>query len=259
MKRLFILCLACLCGAAASALALADGRETFDRANAMFEAGDFAGAAAAYDEILAEHGPRAAVYYNLGNSHLRMGDHGPAILAYERARLLSPRDPDLRANLALARKNAAAFDGEPGMHPRVEAALQFLSRNEWSWLVAAGAMLLGGLGLLCGVAKVKRGWMTRVTAISAAFAALMILAGSAALYLRRDEAARGVILSADAVLRLSPFETAEPVATPGPGRIVKLGEKNGDFRFIEIPGTDLQGWLADKDVAPVIPPDGTGN
>jgi tetratricopeptide (TPR) repeat protein len=256
MRRLFIIGLVWMCGAIGSALA--DGRGEFDQANALFETGDFAGAAAAYEKILAENGPRASVYYNLGNSHLRMGDYGPAILAYERAKLLTPRDPDLRANLALARKNAAAFEEESGLHPRVAAALQFLSRNEWSWLVAAGAMLLGGLGLLCGVARVRRGWMTRVIAISAALAAMVILVGSAALYLRRDEAARGVILSADAVLRLSPFETAEPVATPGPGRIVQLGEKSGNFRFIEIPGTNLQGWLADKDVAAVIPPDGAG-
>ncbi len=257
MRRLFIICLACLFGAAASALA--DGRGEFDRTNALFEAGDFASAAAAYEKILAEKGPRASVYYNLGNSHLRMGDYGPAILAYERAKLLTPRDPDLRANLALARRTAAAFEEEPGLHPRVVAALHFLSRNEWSWLVAGGAMLLGGLGLLAGVARVRRGWMTRVISISAALAAVVILAGSVALYLGRGEAARGVIVSADAVLRLSPFETAEPVATPGPGRTVLLGEQSGDFRFIEIPGTNLQGWLADKDVAAVIPPDGTGN
>lgn len=257
MKRFFIICLACLCGAAASALA--DGRGTFDRANAMFEAGDFAGAVAAYEKILVEHGPRASVYYNLGNSHLRMGDYGPAILAYERAKLLAPRDPDLRSNLALARKTAAAFEEGFGLHPRVAAALHFLSRNEWSWLVVGGAFLLGGLGLLGGAARVRRGWVTRVMYISAALAILVILAGSVALYLRRDEAARGVILTADAVLRLSPFETAESVATPGPGRTVRLGEKSGDFRFIEIPGTTLQGWLADKDVAAVIPPDGSGN
>jgi tetratricopeptide (TPR) repeat protein len=257
MRRLFIICLACLCGAAASAWA--DGPETFDRANAMFEAGDFAGAAAAYQEILVEHGPRAPVYYNLGNSHLRMGDYGPAILAYERARLLAPRDPDLKSNLALARKTAAAFEEESGLHPRVAAALHFLSRDEWSWLVVGGAMLLGGLVLLGGAARVRRGWMARVMVLSAALATLVMLAGSAALYLRRDEAARGVIVAADAVLRLSPFETAEPLATPGPGRTVRLGEKSGDFRFIEIPGTNLQGWLADTHVAAVIPPDERAN
>jgi len=257
MKRIFIICLACLCGAAAAAWA--DGRETFDRANAMFEAGDFAGAAAAYEKILVEHGPRAAVYYNLGNSHLRMGDHGPAILAYERARLLAPRDPDLRSNLALARKNAAAFEEEPGQHPRVAAALHFLSRNEWSWLLAGGAILLGGLALVCGVVRVRRVWMSRVMVISAVLATLVMLASSAALHLRRDETARGVIVAADAVLRLSPFETAEALGTPGPGRTVRIGERSGDFRFIEIPGTNLQGWLAEKDVAAVIPQDESGN
>lgn len=257
MKRVFIICLAWMCGVAAPAFA--DDRGEFDRANALFEAGDFTSAATAYEGILAESGPRASVYYNLGNSHLRMGNYGPAILAYERAKLLAPRDPDLRSNLALARKTAAAFEEESGLHPRVAAALHFLSRNEWSWLVAGGAILLGGLGLVCGVARVRRGWMSRVMGVSIVLVSLVILAGSAALYLRRSEAARGVILTADAVLRLSPFKTAESVATPGPGRTVLLGEKIGDFRFIEIPGTKLEGWLADKDVAAVIPPDGTGN
>jgi tetratricopeptide (TPR) repeat protein len=113
MKRLFIIFLACLCGAAAQALAA--GRAEFEQANALFEAGDFAGAADAYERILEEHGPRAAVFYNLGNSHLRMEDYGRAILAYERARLLTPRDPDLRSNLALARKTAAA-EAVPAIH-----------------------------------------------------------------------------------------------------------------------------------------------
>lgn len=254
MKRIMIICLAWMCGG----LALADGRGEFDRANALFEAGDFAKAAAAYEKILVENGPRASVYYNLGNSHLRMGEYGPAILAYERAKLLTPRDPDLQANLALARKTAAAFEEESALHPRLAAVLQFLSRNEWSWLVAGGAMLLGGLGLLCGVVRLRRGWMTRAIYISATLAVLVILAGSVALYMRRAEAARGVIVTAGAVLRLSPFETAGSVATPGAGRTVQLGEKSGDFRFIEIPGTNLQGWLADKDVASVMPQDGSG-
>lgn len=257
MERIFIICLAWMCGALAPVLA--DGRGDFGRANALFEAGDFAQAATAYEKILVEHGSRASAYYNLGNSHLRMGNYGSAILAYERAKLLAPHDPDLRSNLALARKNAAAFEEEPALHPRLAAALYFPSRNEWSWLVAGGSMLLGGLGLLWGVVRVRRSWMTQVIHVSAALAVLVILVGSVALYLRRAEAARGVILNADAVLRLSPFETAGSVATPGAGRIVQLGEKSGGYRFIDIPGTDLQGWLLDSDVASVIPSDGSGN
>ena len=104
-------------------------------ANQQFKSGDFAGAAAAYEKIIAAEGPRASVYYNLGNSYQQLKQYGPAILAYERARLLTPRDPDLLANLALARKAATAFE-ETGLHPWLDAVVNHLSRNEWSWLVA---------------------------------------------------------------------------------------------------------------------------
>ena len=102
----------------------AAGRMVLRGANQRFKAGDFAGAAAAYEKILSAEGPRASVYYNLGNAYQNLKQYGPAILAYERARLLTPRDPDLLANLALARKAAAAFE-ETGRDPRLDAALEF--------------------------------------------------------------------------------------------------------------------------------------
>lgn len=215
-------------------------------ANGQFKAGDFAGAAASYEKTLAAEGPRATVFYNLGNSYQQLKQYGPAILAYERARLLTPRDPDLLANLALARK-AAAVAEEPGMHPRLDVALNYLSRDEWSWLVAGGALLLGGLAMVCGAVKLLRQWV----AGSACLAGFCLIAGFTALYLRRGETGRGVVLSSDAAVRLSPFEKAELLGTPGSGRIVRLGLKSGDFQHIEVPGTSLSGWMAYKEVATI--------
>jgi len=223
-----------------------------DDANLKFKSGDFNGAAAAYEKILTDEGPRAAVFYNLGNSYQSLKQYGPAILAYERARLLAPRDPDLAANLALARKAATAFE-ESGLHPRVEAALSRLSRNEWSWLIAGSALFLGGLALTCGVVSLPRRWMRQLAMVCAGFAGLAIAAGSTALYLRRGEAGRGIVLSENAAVRLSPFEKAEALGTAGPGRVVYLGAKSGGFQYVEVPGTNLHGWLADKDVAAIAP------
>jgi tetratricopeptide (TPR) repeat protein len=220
----------------------------FERANQQFKAGDFTGAAASYEKILAAEGPRAAVFCNLGNSHQQLKRYGPAILAYERARLLTPRDPALLANLALARK-AAAVPEESATSPRLAAVLNYLSRNEWAWLVAGGALFLGGLAVACGAVKLPRQWVLG----SAGFAGICILTGATALSLRRAETARAVILSSAAVVRLSPFEKAESLGTVSAGRIVRLGAKNGNFRYIEVPGTSLQGWLASKDVAPIAP------
>jgi len=227
----------------------AAGTAAMEQANQRFAANDYAAAAAAYEQILTSDGPRASVYYNLGNSYQRLGQYGPAILAYERARLLTPRDPDLRANLTMARKAAAAFE-EPKLNPRLDALLKHLSRNEWSWLVSGSALFIGVIALVSGALRLPRWWRRQAIA-GAVVAGLLIVAGASALYLRRAEAAYGVVLSAGASVRLSPFEKAESLGTPGPGRGVQLGSKSGDFIYVEVAGTKLSGWMANTDVAAV--------
>ena len=242
---LLSLCLMFLCGPAVHA----DPVAAFKRANEQFAAEEFEAAAVNYEKSLTEGGGSAAAYYNLGNAYQRLGRFGPAILAYERARLLSPRDPDLLVNLARARKAAAAFE-TPGIHPRLDLVLQYFSRNEWSWLVAGCALFLGAVAVLGGMVCLPRGWM-RGARVSASVAGVVILLGAIALYQRRAEATRGVVLSEGATVRLSPFEKAEALGTTGPGRIVKLGKSEGGFRYVEVPGANLRGWLAVRDVAAI--------
>lgn len=223
----------------------------FEDGNQQFAAGDFAGAAKSYEKILADDGPDAAVFYNLGNSYQSLKKYGPAILAYERAKLLGARDPDLLANLALARKAATAFE-DAGKYPRLEAAMDRLSRNEWSWLVAGGALVLGCMVLLRGAVDVPKRWMRHAGGVVCILAVTGIVLGSVALWLRRGEGARGVVLVENAAVRLSPFEKAESLGTSIPGRIVRLGERNGEFYYAEVPGTNLNGWLANSDVALIV-------
>lgn len=232
---------------------------TFERANERFSKGDFAGAVTSYEEVIRDEGTSAAVLYNLGNSYQRLGQPGPAILAYERARLLSPRDPDLLANLALARKASAAQEEEVNPHPRLEAALGYLSRHEWSWLVVAGALWIGLLSVVEAFSSIRnrRGFRGLIR-LSGALAVVVLVAGTVALYLRRDESSRGVIVSESAVLRLSPFEKAESLATPGPGKMVRLGERKGDYVYVEIPGLKIRGWISTREVAAILPENSTG-
>ena len=245
MKRTALLGIIALLAAASFASAAA-----FEQANQQFAAGDFNAAAVSYEKAIAEDGPDAAAYFNLGNAYQSLKRYGPAILAYERARLLTPRDPDLRANLALARKAATAFD-EPGPNPRLEAAIGYLSRNEWSWLVAGGALSLGVLSLVGGMMSFQRRGLRKPAIACGILAGMAIAAGSTALYLRKDEAKRGIILSGETAVRLSPFENAESVGTASAGRVVRLGERKGDFHYIEASGSNLRGWVASADVAAI--------
>ncbi len=220
-------------------------------ANKLFQSGDFPAAASAYQKIIDVDGPSAAVLYNLGNSHYRLGQYGPAILAYERAKLLAPRDPDLQANLNLTRKAATVFD-KSALDPRLEAVVGYLSLNEWSWLVAGAALWIGVLSVAAGVVRISNPMTRRLAWGSIVLSGFLIATGATALALRRDEAARGIVLSKDVPILLSPFEKAETVGTPGAGRIVKMGVKNGGYFHVEVPGTELRGWMLETDVAGIV-------
>ena len=68
-----------------------------------YENGDYLRAAETL-EAIADSGIRNAdLYYNLGNAWFRAGDIGRAVLWYEKARKITPDDPELTFNLDYAR------------------------------------------------------------------------------------------------------------------------------------------------------------
>ena len=94
------------------ALAQSDAATTpqtaFFHANAAYRDGHYAEAAEEYEHIRASGFASGNVYFNLGNAYFKLGDRGRAILNYERAERLLPRDPDVAANLTYARSLTGA-------------------------------------------------------------------------------------------------------------------------------------------------------
>ena len=72
-------------------------------ANERYERGEYFEAAQQYEALIDLGYRDAALYFNLGNAYLESNDLGRAILSYQRALVLSPRDPDILTNLDLAR------------------------------------------------------------------------------------------------------------------------------------------------------------
>ena len=62
----------------------------------------FAEAAAAFSRVADEGIKNGKLFYNLGNTYLKKGDIGNAILWYERSLKLLPHDPDLKFNYEYA-------------------------------------------------------------------------------------------------------------------------------------------------------------
>lgn len=240
---LFACCLLALARAAPS---------SFEDANQLARSGDHAAAITAYQTILAQNGSSPGLLYNLGNSYLATGDHGRAILAYERARLLTPRDPDLLTNLSLARKAATITGPTPSTRP-LAAALHFFSRREWAGLLVGMAFLLAACSL--GLAlTTRRLWKLRPWCYAAATGAVLLIACSAyALHQRRAESRLAVVIGTQGDLRLSPFDQAEVITHCEPGTLLLLEQQRDGYHYIQLPDTDIHGWLAAPNLEPIIP------
>ena len=85
-----------------SFLPLTSHAVTKAQADSAYQQEHYQQAAQIYEQLL-KSGESADLYYNLGNAYYRMDDITHAVLAYERALLLSPGDADVRFNLQMAR------------------------------------------------------------------------------------------------------------------------------------------------------------
>jgi tetratricopeptide (TPR) repeat protein len=227
---------------------LARGGALFDRANAAYDAGRFDDAVEGYEKLLERDGPRAAVLQNLGSAYHQLGEEGRAILAFERALLLRPGDPDLRANLKLARDQAAVFPAEPGgaWHRLVGR----ISRRQWSILELAGMALvpLAAFGWVILRERRGRGWMIPLGAAGGIVAGLSFAALRTAAAVEH----RGIIVADAATIRISPFPRAEEKGSLGGGREVRLGEERNGWFWIRVDGGAGEGWVAPGEVEPLV-------
>ncbi|MBN1591943.1 MAG: tetratricopeptide repeat protein [Candidatus Coatesbacteria bacterium] len=100
-----------------------------------YEKGDFAGARDRFLAAALVKWKNPDLFYNLGNSYFRTGDLGRAILYYERAKELAPRDDSITYNLHLAQSRI--IDRIEPVEHNILAQLfidiySLFNPNEWS-------------------------------------------------------------------------------------------------------------------------------
>lgn len=99
MKRyLCILAAVCLTGT----LHAQTVEQRYQEGNTLYQQGNYAGAATAYETILKAGYTGGEICFNLGNAYYKQGNMGKAILNFERALRFLPSDDDVRHNLQLA-------------------------------------------------------------------------------------------------------------------------------------------------------------
>ena len=103
MRRL-LLALAVLCAAVPSWAASPERERVLQESDRAYREARYQEAFDGYSRLLGTDGADGHLLYNLGNAAFRLNQTGRAILYYEKARELLPRDADLKFNLGHARE-----------------------------------------------------------------------------------------------------------------------------------------------------------
>lgn len=188
----------------------------------------------------------APALYNEGNAAQRAGRLGPAILSYERARLLAQDDTAIAHNLDLARQKAG-----------VAAPVIPWWQKPAHWLSFNGFAVLGSLSLLLfavaffGMPVLSRSIGSIAHGATVSLGVVTLLAWSA-VAARWPELDRAVVIGTQPTVHIAPAANAAVLFDLKAGELVNEGSSHGGF--VRISTADgRSGWVSATDVEKVIP------
>ncbi len=215
----------------------------FRQGNEFYEQGHYQEAIDKYQQILASGLKNGYVYYNLGNALLKEQRIGEAILQYERAKRLLPRDEDVEFNLEYARALALdKMEQKVGKLTRVFTAIRtYFTPNEVS-LAFWGAYLLLTAVIIAFI-FVPRRWKLRMVYLALPFA-LVFLGSAILLFLHTsyDDADDAILLVPQVEAKTGPGESYSAVFEIHEGAKVRIQREKLQWVEIKLPNKVI-GWI----------------
>ncbi len=233
--------------AAPASFAQSFAEKYFKNGNKAYLAGDYNTAIKLYRlaEVENEH-----LYYNLANAYFNNGKIGKAILYYNRALKILPRDEDIRFNLKKARE-ARKEKLEPEktgiIFSTISAPYRLLSMNEQA---VVNAVLFSFFILLIFI-RINLKYFSRskktaniIRAVSILLGSLFIIQSttSMAKFYNEEIKAAAVITKESVTVRSGPSAGSKKVFLIHDGAEVTVGANKNGFSEIALP-TGWAGWV----------------
>jgi tetratricopeptide (TPR) repeat protein len=218
----------------------------FAKGNELYAKAKYKEAALAYQRVLDAGFASAAVYFNLGNAHYKLGEMPMAIWNYEKAYKLSPGDEDIQTNIQFA--NLKITD-------KIEAVPEFFLTKWWRSLILFCSYevlsVLGAAGFIIGFALLIVYLFATAIAVkrSAFYAGIVVislgvlLTGMAGLqnsYL--DSSNSAVVFAGTVNVKSGPKDNLKNLFVIHEGIKVAVKERAEDWVKIELPNGNI-GWI----------------
>lgn len=231
--------------------AVSDMLRLWDAANNAYIDGDYDTAVKLYNQLLESGKHGAKLYYNLGNAYFKQNRLGCAILNYNRAQLLDPRDEDISYNLALA--NARTVD-------KIEDVPQFFLKtwiggigeffNSNTWSILSLVFLGIGLGavimwLVARSLPLRKAGFYGAIAMAFLFISSLVYAQSARD--RQINSRTGIVMNAAAPVKSSPSGTSKDIFVLHEGTKLTVHETLDGWYEISVADGN-KGWISQQAV-----------
>ncbi len=222
--------------------------QLFEQANQAYEKEDYTTAIKSYSDIINYGVENSAVFFNLGNAYIKTRQVGQAILYYEKAHRLVPRDPDVLANLELAQ--LMTVDKVDMPVPGLTANLvnhfyNYFSLNELAELTLFH--FAGIMGLLCIIVLVRSNEARRILWYFAGFGIALLLLFGLTFYTKQnkqEKIAEAIVLTPKLDAYSQPGATGAISFTVHEGKKVLIRQSRDNWAEVELEN-GWQGWVQD--------------
>lgn len=243
MKKAFFLALALLACVPASAV---QDDTSFSLANARYRADKYPDAVALYEKGVGEGEGSAALWYNLGNAYFRAGRKGKAVVAYERAHRLDPRDHDVEWNKGVL-KNALVDRIDDAEENVFFSSLRRLA--DFYTVDEAALLFVFLLACLCLVSAANfLSKKTRpLTAGAGGVLVFLLFLSAGAFYLKwlQVKDPRAVVLDREVAARYGPSEKETKAFVLHEGAEAVVTDQTADWYYVLLKNKN-SGWLPKK-------------
>ncbi len=205
----------------------------FYKANAIYSRAEYSKAISEYNKIIDKGWVSGAVFYNLGNCYFKEGKLGKAILNYDKARRIIPRDSDLESNYKYARsliKGGSGKSVSSWLMSFVNWMFGSFTINELSVILSCiylAVILIIILSLYYGL--IRRYKTTVITVLIVVFIIAFIETRSKISIVGRE----GVVIVKKADVKFEPFVRATTYLTLYEGTEVKVLSCEGKWSKVK--------------------------
>ena len=215
---------------------------TFDSANKLYGQGKFSEAVAAYEKMIQSGTVSPAIYFNLGNAYFKSGQLGRAIASFREAENLTPRDPDVRANLQFIRARVQGPTVSPAPWQRWFAALTV---NEWAMLTAVALWIWLAAAVLI---QFRPALKQSVRALLwCGGVATLVCGGCMGAAWSGESTKTAIVIKSDAAVHNGPLDEAPTGVTVHDGAELTVLDTKNDWLQVRVDNQRV-GWLKREQV-----------